>query len=62
MGRRHNEVATEEKMVPYKVVGGPEDYVKVQVDGQQLHAARDFRLYAAEAQGSGRGLFGPQGE
>ena len=31
MGRRHNEVATEEKMVPYKVVGGPEDYVKVQV-------------------------------
>src|SRR3989304_766304 len=34
MGRRHNEVATEEKMVPYKVVGGPEDYVKVQVNGQ----------------------------
>ena len=32
MGRRHNEVATEEKMVPYKVVGGPEDYVKVRVD------------------------------
>ncbi len=32
MGRRHNEVATEEKMVPYKVVGGPEDYVKVHVD------------------------------
>jgi molecular chaperone DnaK len=32
MGRRHNEVASEEKMVPYKVVGGPEDYVKVHVD------------------------------
>jgi molecular chaperone DnaK len=31
MGRRHNEVATEEKMVPYEVVGGPEDYVKVKV-------------------------------
>ena len=31
MGRRHNEVASEEKMVPYEVVGGPEDYVKVQV-------------------------------
>jgi molecular chaperone DnaK len=29
MGRRHNEVAGEEKMVPYEVVGGPEDYVKV---------------------------------
>src|SRR4030095_16035057 len=29
MGRRHNEVAAEEKMVPYEVVGGTEDYVKV---------------------------------
>ena len=35
MGRRHNEVASEEKMVPYKVVGGPEDYVKVDVGGQE---------------------------
>ena len=34
MGRRHNEVASEEKIVPYKVVGGPEDYVKVHVDGK----------------------------
>ena len=32
MGRRHNEVAAEEKIVPYKIVGGPEDYVKVGVD------------------------------
>jgi len=32
MGRRHNEVASEEKIVPYKVVGGPEDYVKVHVN------------------------------
>jgi molecular chaperone DnaK len=31
MGRRHNEVASEEKIVPYKVVGGPQDYVKVEV-------------------------------
>ena len=29
MGRRHNEVASEEKMVPYGIVGGPEDYVKI---------------------------------
>ena len=29
MGRRHNEVASEEKIVPYEVVGGPEDYVTV---------------------------------
>src|SRR6516164_4453881 len=32
MGRRHSEVQTEEKMVPYKVVGGANDYVKVHVD------------------------------
>ncbi len=32
MGRRHNEVASEEKMVPYGVVGGATDYVKVKVD------------------------------
>ncbi len=31
MGRRHNEVQSEEKMVPYKVVGGPSDYVKIDV-------------------------------
>ena len=29
MGRRHSEVETEEKMVPYKVIGGASDYVKV---------------------------------
>jgi molecular chaperone DnaK len=29
MGRRHKEVESEEKMVPYEVVGGPTDYVKV---------------------------------
>jgi len=33
MGRRHNEVGSEEKMVPYKVVGGPEELVKVEVRG-----------------------------
>ena len=36
MGRRHNEVANEEKMVPYEIVGGPEDYVKVKVGDQEL--------------------------
>ena len=29
MGRRHDEVKTEEKMVPYQVVGGPNEFVKV---------------------------------
>ncbi|MCH8841221.1 MAG: molecular chaperone DnaK [Planctomycetes bacterium] len=36
MGRRHNEVASEEKIVPYEVVGGPEDYVKVKVNDQEF--------------------------
>ena len=35
MGRRHSEVASEEKMVPYEVVGGPEDYVKVDVGDKE---------------------------
>ena len=35
MGRRHNEVATEEKMVPYKVVGGANELVKVGVRGKE---------------------------
>jgi len=35
MGRRHNEVASEEKIVPYQIVGGPQDYVKVGIDGKE---------------------------
>jgi len=35
MGRRHNEVADEEKLVPYPLVGGPDELVKVEMDGQQ---------------------------
>jgi molecular chaperone DnaK len=29
MGRRHDEVHTEEKMVPYQILGGPNDFVKI---------------------------------
>jgi molecular chaperone DnaK len=35
MGRRHKEVSTEEKIVPYKVVGGPDELVKVKVRGKE---------------------------
>jgi molecular chaperone DnaK len=35
MGRRHSEVASEEKMVPYKVTGGANEYVKIQIGDQQ---------------------------
>jgi molecular chaperone DnaK len=34
MGRRHHEVGDEEKMVPYKVVGGADELVKVDVSGK----------------------------
>ena len=36
MGRRHNEVESEEKLVPYKVVGGPNDLVKVDIDNKSF--------------------------
>src|SRR2546421_8652563 len=35
MGRRHSEVAQEEKMVPYEITGGPEEMVKVRVRGKE---------------------------
>jgi len=35
MGRRHAEVQSEEKIVPYKVVGGANELVKVDIDGKQ---------------------------
>jgi molecular chaperone DnaK len=34
MGRRHNEVESEEKMVPYNIVGGPDELVKVNAGGK----------------------------
>jgi len=36
MGRRHSEVGDEEKLVPYKIVGGPEEPVKVEIDGKNF--------------------------
>jgi len=35
MGRRHVEVGAEEKLVPYQVVGGPQELVKVHVDKEK---------------------------
>ena len=35
MGRRHKEVASEEKIVPYAITGGPEDLVKVSIRGKE---------------------------
>jgi len=35
MGRRQSEVASEEKMVPYKVIGSSGEYVKIEIDGKK---------------------------
>jgi molecular chaperone DnaK len=34
MGRRHSEVESEEKMVPYGITGGKDEYVKINVRGK----------------------------
>ncbi len=35
MGRRHNEVGSEEKIVPYKIVGNPDELVRIGVHGKE---------------------------
>lgn len=35
MGRRHGEVASEEKMVPYNVTGAANEYVKIDLNGKE---------------------------
>ncbi|MCW8132106.1 MAG: molecular chaperone DnaK [Planctomycetota bacterium] len=37
MGRRHKEVDSEEKLVPYKVVGASDELVQVEVDGKKYY-------------------------
>jgi molecular chaperone DnaK len=36
MGRRHKEVSSEEKLIPYAITGGAEDFVKVNVRGEEF--------------------------
>ena len=39
MGRKRGEVGSEELTVPYKVVGEPDEYVKVEIDGKRYTPA-----------------------
>ncbi|MBL6720721.1 MAG: molecular chaperone DnaK [Planctomycetes bacterium] len=48
MGRRHHEVAAEEKTVPYKLVGGPQDLVKVEV-GEKNYSAPEISALVLSA-------------
>ena len=36
MGRRHSEVGSEEKLIPYELTGGDSDFVKVKVRGEEF--------------------------
>jgi molecular chaperone DnaK len=36
MGRRHSEVSSEEKLVPYEVTGGSDDFVKVKIRDEEF--------------------------
>src|SRR6058998_3447229 len=44
MGRRHSEVDVEEKMVPYEVMGGASEFVKVKV-GDKQHTPPEISAY-----------------
>ena len=59
MGRRHKEVADEEKLVPYKIVGGAGGAGQGRDRRQDLRAAGDLRDDPAQAEGGGRGVPGP---
>jgi molecular chaperone DnaK len=56
MGRRHSEVSSEEKIVPYEVTGGPEELVKVKIRGKDYTPARDQRHDPPGSQEDRRGL------
>ena len=64
MGRRHGEVQAEEKMVPYEVVGGADDFVKVRVGGKEYTPPEISAFDPPQAQGGRREpprAQGPQG-
>ncbi len=51
MGRRHNEVESEEKMVPYGITGGAGDYVKIQVGDNEYTPQEISAKVLAQTQG-----------
>ena len=50
MGRRHNEVSSEEKIVPYKVVGGPDELVRVEIRGKDFYIVGMCRVEHSQGQ------------
>ena len=56
MGRRFEEVTEEAKLVPYKVVAGPNGDARVDIDGKQSQPAGDLRAGPAQAEARRREL------
>ena len=56
MGRKFDEVSEEMKIVPYEVVKGPNDDVRVKAGRQGVRPAGDQRDDPAEAEGRRRGV------
>jgi molecular chaperone DnaK len=62
MGRRHREVATEEKTVPYKLVGGAEELVKVDIAGKQFTPPEISAMVLANLKESAEAFLGEKVE
>src|SRR6266567_1793128 len=58
VGRRHNEVASEEKMVPYEVTGGSEEMVKVKVRGKEYTPEQISSMILQELKKTAETYFG----
>jgi molecular chaperone DnaK len=58
VGRRHNEVASEEKMVPYEVTGGAEEMVKVKVRGKEYTPEQVSAMILQELKKTAESYFG----
>ncbi len=54
MGRRHNEVAGEEKIVPYEIVGEPYRLCEGQSGRQRIHPAGNLGQDSSQAERSRR--------
>jgi len=62
MGRRHREVAQEEKGVPYKLVGGSEELVKVDVGSKQYTPPEISAMVLANLKESAEAFLGEKVE
>jgi molecular chaperone DnaK len=62
MGRRHKEVATEEKTVPFKLVGGSDELVKVDIGGKQFTPPEISAMVLANLKESAEAFLGEKVE